>query len=141
MKAAFINSVAGFGSTGRLVEQLSQMPGIEGKIYYGRGSYTGPTPSCRFAGFFDNALQAADTFLFDRHALSNTRNTQKAMEDLKQFDYVYLFRVDDAFREQFGELFDNPQDIQNDTMFTVSFDEKEELAHLTLNQEMTSYGP
>lgn len=86
VKAAFINSVAGFGSTGRLVEQLSQMPGIEGKIYYGRGSYTGPTPSFRFAGFFDNAVQAADTFLFDRHALSNTRNTQKAMEDLKQFD-------------------------------------------------------
>lgn len=95
VKAAFINSVAGFGSTGRLVEQLSQMPGIEGKIYYGRGSYTGPTPSCRFAGFFDNALQAADTFLFDRHALSNTRNTQKAMEDLKQFnpDLVHLHNL------------------------------------------------
>ena len=69
------------------------------------------------------------------------KNIYSWSEDLKQFDYVYLFRVDDAFREQFGELFDNPQDIQNDTMFTVSFDEKEELAHLTLNQEMTSYGP
>lgn len=86
MKVAFINSTAGFGSTGRLVDQLSRMPGVEGKIYYGRKSYEGPTPSLRFASGCNNAIQAAETFLWDRHALSNTKNTQKAMEDLKQFD-------------------------------------------------------
>lgn len=58
-------------------------------------------------------------------------------EDLKQFDYVYLFRVDDQFRQQFGELFENPEDIENDTMFTVTYEG--DLAHLILNEEMTRY--
>ncbi len=66
------------------------------------------------------------------------KNIWSWSDDLRQFDYVYLFRVDDFFIQQFGELFENPEDIRNDTMFSVSHDE-EGLAHLVLNEEMTSY--
>ena len=36
MRIALINSVAGYGSTGRIVDQLAHLPETQARIYYGR---------------------------------------------------------------------------------------------------------
>ena len=54
MKVAFINSVAGFGSTGRLVSTLSKMETVEGKVYYGRKEDSSNANSIRFTGNLGN---------------------------------------------------------------------------------------
>ena len=38
MKLAVINSVAGYGSTGKLAEMLGNTEGVQSRIYYGRKS-------------------------------------------------------------------------------------------------------
>ena len=66
------------------------------------------------------------------------KNIYSWSDDLQQFDYVYLFRVDEAFAEQFGVLFDNPADIGNDRMYRVRH-EGGELVQLSFDADMSSY--
>lgn len=35
------------------------------------------------------------------------------------YTYVYLFVVDQYFKENYADLFDNPEEIQNDTLFVI----------------------
>ena len=68
------------------------------------------------------------------------KNIYSWSDDLEEYTYVYLFRVDDKFREQFGALFENPADIADDTMFRIEHGAGPDgLALLVKDEEMTAY--
>ena len=85
MRTAFINSVAGYGSTGRIVDQLANMPGVEGKIYYGRKKNLATAETFRFNGFAGNAVHAVKTFLLDGQGFANAKETERLVDDLRAF--------------------------------------------------------
>ncbi len=95
MKIAYINSVAGYGSTGRLIDQLSQMEGIEAKIYFGRKKDLSKGDTFRMTSFAGNVSHALQTFLFDRHAFCNTKETRRMLEDLERFqpDLIHMHNL------------------------------------------------
>ncbi len=95
MKVAFINSVAGFGSTGRLVSTLSMMETVESKIYYGRKEDSSNANSMRFTGSLGNVEHAICTYLFDSHGFHNAIETKRMLKDLDEFnpDIVHLHNL------------------------------------------------
>lgn len=108
MKIAFINSVAGYGSTGKLVSMLAETEGVESRIYYGRKraamdvfSSSKPKPiekSDRYF-YFGSTLGFAShmisTFLYDKQGFCNTAETKRMVENLKEFqpDIVHLHNL------------------------------------------------
>ncbi len=107
MKVAFINSVAGFGSTGRLVSTLSMMDEVEGKVYYGRKKDSSNACSMRFTGSLGNAEHAIGTYLFDSHGFHNAIETKRMLKDLDAFDpdIVHLHNLH-GYYIHVGILFD-----------------------------------
>ena len=95
MKVAFINTVIGYGSVGRIVYDLAKMPGVEGKVYYGRKSNQTDADAVKFTGLIQNVNQAVQTYLFDNHCWTNARDTKKLVADLKAFqpDLVHLHNL------------------------------------------------
>ena len=95
IKIAFINSVAGYGSTGRLIDELARMDGIEAKVYFGRKKNLSDHETYRMTGFFGNVHHAMRTFLFDDHAFCNTKETERMLKDLDQFhpDLIHLHNL------------------------------------------------
>ena len=45
--------------------------------------------------------------------------TEEWKEKLKDYDYVLISRVNDSFREDYGSLFENPEEIGDRTIFSV----------------------
>ena len=106
MRIAFVNSVAGYGSTGKLVELLAGAEDTESRIYYGRKS-----AALDFKGAKKKAVQDSghhyfgsgvsftkhmiSTFLLDNHGFSSTAETKQMIEDLKDFepDIVHLHNL------------------------------------------------
>ena len=86
MRIAFVNSVAGYGSTGQIVYSLSRLPGVQGRIYYGRKENMTDADVYRITDFKGNAVHAMDTFLMDNQGFANRRETEKMVENLKAFD-------------------------------------------------------
>ena len=86
MKIAYINSVAGYGSTGKLVSMLAKTEGITGKLYYGRKNDTSGCDSFRIIHNPQFVSHVLWTFVTDDHAMHNTRQTEAMIEDLKQFN-------------------------------------------------------
>lgn len=86
MKVAYINSVVGYGSTGRIVYQLSHMDGIQGKVYYGRKENNTDADAYRMTKFIGNAKHAMSTFVKGNHGFSNTQETKDMVEDLMKFN-------------------------------------------------------
>lgn len=95
MKIAFINTVVGYGSVGRIVYDLSKIPGVQGRIYFGRKTNNTDATAVKFTNFFANADQAIQTYLFDKHAWTNAGDTRKLVEDLKVFrpDIIHLHNL------------------------------------------------
>lgn len=92
MKVAYINSVAGIGSTGQLIYQLSRINGLHGKIYYGRKSNATDADSMKMNDSWGYARHAIGTFLFDNHCFCNEKETLVMIEDLKKFkpDLIHI---------------------------------------------------
>ncbi len=86
MKVAYINSVAGFGSTGRIVWQLASLPDVEGRIYYGRKENKTDQQTYRITGRAGNGFHILGTFVTGRHGFYNSHETRKMIEDLRAFD-------------------------------------------------------
>lgn len=104
MRIALINSVAGYGSTGKLVEMLGE--GMESRIYYGRKSAAVDLNGIKAEGktdehhyYFGSSVSFAghmiSTFLVDNHGFASTAETEKMIEDLKAFqpDLVHLHNL------------------------------------------------
>ena len=107
MKIAFINSVAGFGSTGRLVSTLSMMDEVDGKVYYGRKKDSFNAISMRFTKDIGNVTHAIGTYLFDDHGFHNAMETKRMLKDLDEFnpDIVHLHNLH-GYYVHVGVLFD-----------------------------------
>lgn len=95
MKVAIVNETAGFGSHGRIAYQLSRIPGVQGRIYYGRKENTTDADAFRVTTVGGIAAHATGTFLTDRHGFYNTKETERMVEDLKKFqpDLVHLHNL------------------------------------------------
>lgn len=95
MRVALINSVAGFGSTGRIVYQLSCLPGVQGRIYYGRKDNLTDADTYRITDKAGNAAHVSGTFLSGRHGFYNAKETEKMVENLKAFnpDLIHLHNL------------------------------------------------
>lgn len=107
MKITFINSVAGFGSTGRLVSTLSMMDEVDGKVYYGRKKDSSNAISMRFTKDIGNITHAIGTYLFDDHGFHNAMETKRMLKDLDEFnpDIVHLHNLH-GYYVHVGVLFD-----------------------------------
>ncbi len=106
MKIAYINSVAGYGSTGRLIDQLAGTEGVRARIYFGRKKDLSQQDTFRMTKFSGNVLHAAQTFLFDRQAFANQRETRRMLEDLEKFapDLIHLHNLHGYYLDA-GTLF------------------------------------
>ena len=95
MKIAYINSVAGYGSTGRLIDQLASMDGVTAKIYFGRKKNLSQGDTFRMTKLGGNIMHAAQTFLFDSHAFANVKETERMLEDLDVYqpDLIHLHNL------------------------------------------------
>lgn len=91
----FINSVCGFGSTGRIVADLSKIEGYETLVCYGRKKDYANVNSYKFANFFDNALGTIRTILFDNNLSICTLATKRLIKKIKKFnpDIIHLHNL------------------------------------------------
>ncbi len=120
MKVAFINSVAGFGSTGRLVSTLSMMDSVEGKVYYGRKEDSSNANSLRMTSSLGNVKHAIGTYLFDSHGFHNAMETKRMLEDLDKFnpDIVHLHNLH-GYYIHVGILFDYLKKTNKKVIWTL----------------------
>ena len=91
----FINSVCGFGSTGRIVSELSKIEGYDTLVCYGRKKDYANVNSYKFANFFDNAFGAIRTILFDNNLNICTLATKRLIKKIKEFnpDIIHLHNM------------------------------------------------
>lgn len=95
MRVAFVNSVAGFGSTGHIVYDLSRIPGVQGRIYFGRKKNDTDADTFRVTELPGNFRHCVMTFLMDRQGFCNQKETEKMVGNLKEFrpDLVHLHNL------------------------------------------------
>ncbi len=95
MRIALVNSVAGYGSTGRIVSQLAHLPGTAARIYYGRKKDLSDADTFRMNGFTGNAVHALKTYLSDAQGFANAKETERMIADLRAFspDLIHLHNL------------------------------------------------
>lgn len=92
-----INSVCGYGSTGKicvdLAEELSK-EGYEVKIAYGRGQ-TDYANAIKISNLLDNYMHIAQTRMFDNHGLASKNSTKRFLEWADKYnpDCVWLHNI------------------------------------------------
>ena len=98
MRVLQINSVCGYGSTGRIATDLYNLleeNGHECLIAYGRGTTSDGINSYRIGTKFDNYLHVAETRLFDLHGFASTSATKKFIKNAKKYnpDVIHLHNI------------------------------------------------
>ncbi len=98
MKVLQINSVCGFGSTGRIATDLYKVleeQGHECVIAYGRGTAPEGIKSIKIGTEFDNYFHVAKTRIFDKHGFGSTKVTKKFIEKVKEYnpDVIHLHNI------------------------------------------------
>jgi len=98
MKVLQINSVCGYGSTGRIATDIYKVledQGHECLIAYGREAAPEKVDTIRIGTFFDNYMHVAKTRLFDLHGFASTRATYKFIEQVKEYnpDVIHLHNL------------------------------------------------
>lgn len=91
----FINSVCGFGSTGRIVADLSKSEDYDSLICYGRKKDFANVNSYKFANFFDNAFGALGTILFDNNIKICSLATKRLIKKIEEFnpDIIHIHNL------------------------------------------------
>lgn len=94
-KVLYINSVCGFGSTGRIVADLTKTDDYESLVCFGRKKDFADVNSFQFANFFDNALGAIRTILFDNNLNICTSATKRLIKKIKEYnpDIIHLHNI------------------------------------------------
>lgn len=85
-KVLYINSVCGFGSTGRIVADLTKTDDYESLVCFGRKKDFANVNSFQFANFFDNAFGAIRTILFDNNLNICTYATKRLIKKIREYD-------------------------------------------------------
>ncbi len=98
MRVAFINSVCGYGSTGRIVvDQYNSLiqNGHAAFVAYGRKEGGADINSWRIGSRLSTIISIAQTRFFDTHGLNNRRNTKKLLKQLDSFrpDVIHLHNI------------------------------------------------
>lgn len=98
MRVLQINSVCGFGSTGRIATDLCDVlerKGHECCIAYGRGSAPDGYKTIKIGNKFDFYFHVLKTRLFDLHGLGSTRATKKFIKQIKEYnpDIIHLHNI------------------------------------------------
>lgn len=89
LKVLKINSVCGYGSTGRIVTDLYETirdNGSECLIAYGRKSAPKGIEAIRIGNTWDNYAHVAITRLFDKHGFASTEAKKKFLEEIDQIN-------------------------------------------------------
>ncbi len=89
MKVLQINSVCGYGSTGRIATDLYKVleeQGHECVIAYGRGTAPEGIKTIKIGSKLDNYAHVAKTRLFDKHGFGSVRSTKEFIEQVKEYD-------------------------------------------------------
>ena len=94
-KVLYINSVCGFGSTGRIVADLTKTDDYESLVCFGRKKDFANVNSFQFANFFDNAFGAIRTILFDNNLNICTNATKRLIKKIKEYnpDIIHLHNI------------------------------------------------
>ena len=98
MRILQINSVCGFGSTGRIATDLYKIyeeAGHECVIAYGRGNAPDGYKTIKIGSDVDNYLHIAKTRILDKHGFGSKRATEKLIEEVKKFnpDIIHLHNI------------------------------------------------
>lgn len=98
MKVLQINSVCGYGSTGRIATDLYKIleeQGHECLIAYGRGAAPKGINSIKIGTDFDNYMHVAKTRLFDLHGFASTKATKEFIKKAKEYnpDVIHLHNI------------------------------------------------
>ncbi|CUO44028.1 glycosyltransferase [Clostridium disporicum] len=89
MKILQINSVCGYGSTGRIATDLYKVleeQGHECIIAYGRGMAPEGFRTIKIGTNFDNYIHVAKTRLFDKHGFGSTKATKEFIKKVEEYD-------------------------------------------------------
>lgn len=89
MRILQINSVCGYGSTGRIavsIDRLLKEQRHESFIAYGRGSANGCNTAMRIGDTLDNYAHAAMSRFFDLHCYGSRRSTEALTRKINQLD-------------------------------------------------------
>lgn len=94
-KVLYINSVCGFGSTGRIVADLTKTQDYESLVCFGRKKDFANVNSYLFANFFDNVFGAVRTILFDNNLNICKTATKRLIRRIKEYnpDIIHLHNI------------------------------------------------
>lgn len=100
MKILMINSVCGFGSTGRICTDLAESITARGDkcaITYGRGTAPEKLSACTYkiGNDFDVKIHGLMTRLFDNHGFCSKKSTEKLIAFIKEYnpDVIHLHNL------------------------------------------------
>ena len=98
LKILQINSVCGFGSTGRIVTDLYKVieeQGHECVMAYGRGMVPEGFKTIKIGSNFDNYMHVAKTRVLDKHGFGSTEATKKFVEEVRKYnpDIIHLHNI------------------------------------------------
>lgn len=98
MKVLQINSVCGYGSTGRIATDIYKVleeQGHECLIAYGRGTAPKGINSIKIGINLDNYIHVAKTRLLDKHGFSSTKATKEFIKKVKEYnpDVIHLHNI------------------------------------------------
>lgn len=89
MKVLQINSVCGYGSTGRIATDIYKVleeHGHECLIAYGRGEAPEDIRKIKIGNKLDNYVHVAETRFLDKHGFASTKATKAFIEKVKEYD-------------------------------------------------------
>lgn len=95
-KILFINSVCGFGSTGRIVVDLANNKNFETKIIYGRNkNITDYKNAVKFNNYLDTLLSMVKTIVLNNNLNLCKNSTIKLIDEIKKFnpDLIHLHNL------------------------------------------------
>ena len=98
MKVLQINSVCGYGSTGRIVTDLYKTLNENGHdcvIAYGRGTAPNGIKTIKIGNKMDIYLHAILSKLFDKHGYGSKKATKKLIKDIEIYnpDIIHLHNI------------------------------------------------
>ncbi len=88
LKVLYINTLCGYGSTGKISEELAQsvvLQGGESLICYGRRNYSGEVPSYKISSEFESKINGAMQRIFDNEGLGLPFSAFRLIKKIKEF--------------------------------------------------------
>lgn len=95
MKVFYINSVCDFGSTGKIVRQLSTIDEVEPLIVYGRKKAKEETNIKKISSPFKTVISMTNIILFNCELFNNKNNSQKLIRIIDDFkpDIIHIHNI------------------------------------------------